>query len=358
MTSGGKAGVASLSEEEVTSLVCEYFCEGYTPAKIAEKIKSEYQIDMTREKPYKYLTDAAQKNWFRFVPPVEEALGEKVQRQYSWLADVKVVHSRTVDSIADRAAKVIFDLIRTPRLVNKNEVRIGFGGGISVSLIAKKLAVLLHEPMENFPKKIYFQSLVAGFDPSEATTDPTGFLTYILGNSQVHTQTRFIGLRAPATIKPAQRSSLLKSPGIKEARESVDKLDIIVTSAGVLSDDHSMLKNYYAKYSPNTGKFLEEKHCVGDMLWLPLCEHEPFRFDKLKGEERKQVEYRPMSVLELYELPELIKKGTEVVLCLGPCPVCHKDKTKILSTILNQDKHLITRLITDIQTTTKLLGKI
>ncbi len=342
-----------MDTEELVGLVAEYFCKGYSPTRIAQLIDELHQVSMSREMPYKYLTYAATRNWLRFVPPAEDILTAKLRRAAPWLSGVSVVHAAMTESVADRTADVLVDALRGREPADSSVgLVVGFAGGHTMSMVAQKLGQRLSEPdMEGFPHKVTCLALVNGFDVNEFSTDPNCFLSSVVGNRSVRPQTRFVGLRAPSIVElPTQRDEMLGLPGIAKVHKYLELLDVIVTSAGSMDDRHSMLSTYYSGFAPEAEACLkEELGCVGDMLWLPMRKRQPLRFDELSPEQIKRIQYRAMTLVELDTLANLIQgpRRTEVLLTLGPCPLCRENKWKILGAILGQDRQIITRIIVD-----------
>lgn len=334
------SGRAGVDYEETVAAVCKYLCEGKTPSEIVDLVKARYGIEMTREAPYKFIRHAALKKWLRFVAPGEDTLTQRIRAEFGWLQHAEVVHTSVLDDVAYRTAALVIELLRSyargPH--PKEEVHIGFAGGHSMSMVAARLGELLSQPTDGLPKDIVFHSLVAGFDLATPVLSPNAFFTYFASVALV-VHARFVALHAPAIVRPDQMDAFLALPGIRDSRESAKDLDIILTSAGVMADEHSMLYRYYWTASRETITRLRRDGCVGDMLWLPLARSGPIDLAKY--------EYRAMSLLELGMLPAYIRRGTQVLLTLGPCGICDEPKTKILETILDLDEHLITHLVVD-----------
>jgi DNA-binding transcriptional regulator LsrR (DeoR family) len=334
-----------LDYEEIVSIVCMYFCGGYLPSQIADLMRIHYGIEMKREAPYKYIQYAASKNWLRFTAANEDYLTQKVRKQFPWLQQAEVVHTGVFEDVAQRTAEIIVELLRAiPRSPQpKDEVHIGFAGGYAMRTVAEKLAGLLKEPTGNLPGTLILHSLVAGFDVNLPLTDPNSFFTYFSHQAiELQLKMRFVLLHAPAIVQPGRMQEILELPGIIEAYQSIDTLDIIVTSASSLSDRHFMLHRYYANKSEQMLEMLKRDGCVGDMLWLPLAPTGPI--------DMSTYQYRTMTLVELQQLPRYIGRGTRVILALAPCNLCAVPKTDILRTILNLKDHLITHLVLDSRT--------
>src|SRR5262249_45950300 len=137
---------------------------------------------------------------------------------------------------------------------------------------------------DGLPDKVVFHSLVSGYNVETPFTDPNSFFTYFFRNPPPNVEVSFVGLYAPAIVGQGQMAQALEMPGIKEAYERINELDIIVTSAANLSDEHNMLSSAasladrlskdYPDSAPHM-KMLRKDGCVGHMLWLPLSAQGP-----------------------------------------------------------------------------------
>jgi hypothetical protein len=103
--------------------------------------------------------------------------------------------------------------------------------------------------------------------------------------------------------------------------------------------DRIFAEHNYRDYSPHTVAMLCQDGCVSDMLWLPLASHGPI--------DSTRYPHRAMTLIELAMLPGYIQRGTQVLLVLGPCSVCHRPKTDILGTLLHLPEPILIHLIVD-----------
>ena len=131
--------------------------------------------------------------------------------------------------------------------------------------------------------------------------------------------------------------TLRNSEGIKESYDRAGDLDIIVTSAADWTDEHSNFHQYMER-SAGCAEMLVKGGCIGDMLWLPVGPHGPLNV---------QTKIRSMTLIELGELPSFMEKGKHVLLVLGPCAMCRRTKSRVLSAILASEQKLISHLVVD-----------
>jgi DNA-binding transcriptional regulator LsrR (DeoR family) len=349
-----KRPLLDLTPDEQVAQVCKYFCQGFSPTEIAEIMRRHHGVEMTREVPYKYLKYAASKGWLQFVGPRGDPLSREILGRHRYLQKVEVVPTGVVEDVAARAAAMLVEMLREHRRGPhpKDEVHIGFAGGHAMRRVAKHLADQLIHPIGLLPQKVFFHALVAGFDWDMPVTDPNAFFLYFF-RTNLQVEAHFVALHAPALVRPDRLQENLELPGIREAAEQVNDIDIFVSSAAVMVDEHSMMSRYL-KNPPHEddGKRMQEMlqrdGCVGDMLWQPLSRKGPIKL--------QQYPYRSLSIVDLDQLPAFIRRGRQVLLMLAPCGQCRRPKTEILQAILELDEPLITHLVVDSPTARSLFA--
>jgi putative sugar-binding domain-containing protein len=324
------------------SKICNLFCAGNTAAQICRQLLERYEIKMNREEPYQYIAYAARQGWIRYAPPLDHALASEFKECCPWLRDTRVVTSGVFGDVAHLAAEMLANLIHehSQPPYSKDEVHVGFAGGHAMRRVAKAFAQLLRDPPMQLPRTVVFHAMVAGFDVQNPSTDPNAFFTYFCNDPAIQTETRFVGLHAPALVTSDQFKDLREMQGIREAYQARDQLDIIMTSGALWSDDDSMLLRYM-KRSENSYSALQEAGCVGDMLWRPLAADGPIE---------TETPIRAMTLMELTDMPDFINKGGHVLLVLGPCGGCGALKTELVKRLLRIQPALITHLALDSQT--------
>ena len=344
-------------DDTAIALVCHYLCEGMTASEIAHRITEAHGIPMNSQDPFRLIRRATrEKHWLHFISPWDNRLSEIIHKTFD-VNRVEVTLTSFVEDVAARAAFMILDLLRELRRepTNKSEVHIGFSGGHTTRKVFQKLAHLLVEPSDSLPDNIVCHALVAGFDAAAPGTDPTSFFTY-LADRTTSVATSFVLFHAPPLVQSSQIGTLRASKPIEKAILLAKRLDVIVTSAAVFGDPHSQLKKNFLEYSPETVAGLERDGCIGDMLWLPISNNGPM--------DTSRYEYRPVTLIELDELPERIACGQKVVLVLGPCADPAQAQCELKSAILNtilkfhlEGKKYVTHLVIDKDTARDLIPK-
>jgi DNA-binding transcriptional regulator LsrR (DeoR family) len=325
-----------MTDEERLTTVCGYFCdEGLTAVQIQKRLQQDHSEPITREKPYEYLRKAISRGWIRFVPPQEHSLEQHVRSAYPFLQDAVVVKTARAEDVAYRGAKALLELLQQHYV--DEEVHIGFSGGTSLRMLARRFAELLREPVPHLPSKIVFHALVAGFDVSDPATDPNAFFIYFLNDPVMPFETSFVALHTPAMVPARFEEGLRDLPAIKEAYDRASEIDIFVTSTSCWTDEHSMLRHYMAVAGESVDE-LEQAGCIGDILWQPIGADGPFELNS---------RIRAMTIMRLDQLSNRVAQRKHVLLVAGPCHKCHAPKTRVVRAILDQQHRLITHLVTD-----------
>jgi DNA-binding transcriptional regulator LsrR (DeoR family) len=270
-----------------------------------------------------------------------------IENKYRWLKNAQVVHTAGIRVVAQRGAEVLLNLVSryVQRSRPRKTVRVGFAGGRSVGLLAREFATLLCREKIDLPDTIVLQSLVAGFDPTDPATDPNTFFSFFMDESSIRVKTEFIALHAPPMVHPHDIESLRHLPEIHDAYEAARQVDIIVTSGAEWKDEHSLLRRSMAR-ERDVYHELNDLGCVGDILWRPIGTEGPIS---------EETAIRAMTLIELDALPALIKRGTKVILMLGPCGKCRRPKGHLLKTIMDYEQQLVTHLVTDTRTAVDIL---
>lgn len=340
-----------MDHAELLSAVCKYFCDGKTPSEIAEIMAEKHNIlDMKREEPYQILARAAALRRLRFMAPTEIVLKERVREKCPWLDEVDIVHTGVFTPIADHVAAMLVRMLQRRAARGKDEVHVGLAGGHSMRKVCRAFAFLMSQRPPGMPKKLILHAMAAGFDVEDPMTAPTTFSAYFADDTGMPLADKFVGLYAPTLMDRDEIDKMKSLEGIEEALSQASQLDIVVTSASVWSDKHSLLRQHLESKSPGSLKALQDRGCIGDMFWRPLNKQGPIEVP----EERM----RTLSLMELGQFPEFIRKGGQVLLVLGPCGECHLPKGEMMEAVLTMNAKLITHLVADSRTTREVIERI
>jgi DNA-binding transcriptional regulator LsrR (DeoR family) len=335
--------------EELAAAVCGYFCDGHTPTEIRSMMQDRFQVELSREEPYRLLAFAAARGWLSSHPPSSPDLALALRDSFPSLQGV--VAARGVShSIASNVAKTLLDMVQKLwRNQKKEEIHVGFAGGGLLRRSAKFFAEMLQEPVADLPRTIVFHAMVPGFNVASPHTDPNAFSAYLVGEPPLQVQTKFVGLHAPGFVSQGDAKNLHEMGSIREVYKMAKDIDIIVTSAGGhWVQGHSALYHSYKHQSPDSLQQLTDAGCIGDMMWCPVGEGGPLDV---------QTDVRALTLMTLQELPAFIKAGKQVLLSLRHCGECGKPKTDLLQAILNYSEPLVTHLVVDSRAAREVLAR-
>ena len=344
-----------LTEAEIMSLACGYFSRGVPQARIKELMKKDHHVEMNRLDPNRLIQKAAQMGRIQYLAPLEPRLADVIKTRYCALESVDVVHTAAVNNVAYHGAKRLYHLIRRLYRLKgdgADSVHIGIAGGGTLRSFSESFRSLLVEafsgesmfPIDDLPPILHFHSMVAGFDPTDPTTDPNAMTARFRLDEAIPIKTRFMGLQAPPVPDSEMIPKLKLQEGIKEAFEQRDDIDVVVTSLGSWHG-HSMLQDLMHR-SRAAVRTLERARILGDMMWRPIGEDGPIEL---------QTPIRAMTLMELSDLSDLIcRRNGKVLLLAGPC-FCDKTKTRVLKSILDRKPPLVTHLVVDTRTARELV---
>ena len=341
-------------DEALLVEVCRRFIDKMRPADIAKWLSEEVNDRVNREEIYPLIREAIDRGYFSILPPANELMRQRIADRYRKGKDKDRIHvvSVTADSAQELLPSYAAELI-TSRIsqiaVNKDCVRIGLGGGMTVRQVAKALAAQLRSA-EHLPQ-LGFHVLTAGFAVRRPRTAPITFLGFF---AQVPTDIDYVGLFAPAVVDAKDYARVRTLPGVKESFESAEQIDLIVTSLASADDQHGELNEFMTQAGQPTKatlKALRKAGWVGDLQYHPYSSEAPIT--------NVGASVRAMSLFDLEEVRRFAgKENKHVVVVAGPCGECGAPKHKALRPLLeNESLKLWTDVVMDMTTAEKLLGE-
>tara|TARA_R110002096_G_scaffold24760_24_gene78043 strand:- start:2449 stop:3759 length:1311 start_codon:yes stop_codon:yes gene_type:complete len=264
-----------------------------------------------------------------------------------------------------------------PMIVN---VKMGFSGGRMMQILSMELKLRLSRMVEDLERELKEEvfdakqkagqgdevqeksslfrrrfrvmlrltvtNLVSGFD-IRPQTNPISFLTLMLNEEPLRSRSTFKCFNSSPFVEIGKRSVALEAATELRKFFTEKGLDIVLTGAGSIDDVHSTFSRYY-QTDGEKRNLLKSKGVKGDLLWLPIMDKEPFEFGSLRGEQKKTLHYRPMTLIDLHEVASHIRdRDGKVVLVLGPCGRCHMEKSQVLRAVLDQEAPIVTHLVVD-----------
>lgn len=344
-------------------MVAKHFCEGTPISEVGAKVNEELGTRLNREDPWRLLSEVARDKRLRlrFIATPEHTLEAGIRELYGIL-HVHVIQTSVMDDVAVEGAARLLRLVgeiaarRAP--ADSQVVRIGFGGGRGLRLLARRFFELLSAPPApsgsepwKLPEEIEFQAMIGG-NLVGSPTNPNSFFTYLMGEPASGVKIKVYGLPAPDVVEDQEFELLKKTRSISSIRSNWEKLDIIVSSAGEWADKHNktrdVLESYLTLLAPEDQENERAKldgiqSWEGDFLWLPVGPN---------GKSQDfPTSFRTMTLLDdLGMVSRLVAAGKEVLLVIGPCDKCQGLKVHVVKALLSADPRLITRLVIDSRT--------
>jgi DNA-binding transcriptional regulator LsrR (DeoR family) len=339
--------------DELMSTVLDLVIQGKTPTEIERKVRLIPRYgDFKRQRVYDLVREAGLRGLLRFRGARDDEL-ERQLRETSQLKDVRVVRTHHWQDISEHVADLLLQLIKESS--HKQSVGIGIAGGLMLMQTCKLLAQRLQREPAGLPKKLSIHTLVAGFDPGDATHS---FCQYFADQDDLlkreeERKTRFVVLHAPGLVPMGRFNELKAWPVVKAAYDRSHEIDILVTSSGGhWNPGHSQLYKVLSRLDKTAVQQFRQAGVIGDLMWIP------FSVERLDI----HAELRTMTLFDLCDLPKLIAQGKKVVVAVGPCTECNEPKHDVLRTLLFQygierRQALMTHLVTDYHSARAVCGK-
>ncbi len=349
-------GVGLLTARERFSAILAQFRDGAgTIDQVITTLASQFpHLRWKREEIYQLLRTGLAEGYINLAPDRDQELERRLIERFT-LKGAAVVPSVYFQDIAQRAARHLLNIIAEYVADGKKRIGIGFASGFSMSHVARSLSHLLLSTGAELPDELQFHALSAGFNPRFLREDPNFFLSaFDLPALKERTNTKnksikidFVGLYAPSIIRTRQLAEIRATEGIREAMAAKEEIDIVVTGASDFDDPNSTLATFYDEEGnleiEKERDLLMDAKIIGHMLYLPLSRSGPIAADRHN--------FILPTVLTLDDLHEMIMDAdrphqVRVVLVAGLRVITFEIK-KIISTILGQERKLITDLVTD-----------
>lgn len=307
--------------------------------KMLDLIEKKHGIRLGREQPYEIVRRAAATGRLQYDAPIDSQLSHRLIEDHVWLRRTRVVRTSAAADVARHAARLLLDTVAK---WDKAELHIGFAGGGLMAETVRIWAGFLRFSGNLGIKRLVVHALVAAsHDPRSS---PNGFVQRLLDvEDSLPFKIDFISLPTPAFLSPSASGALRELEGFRDVFSGGHKLDLVVTSAGAhWAEGHSALYRQLAEASPESVSDLKRAGCIGDLLWQPFGLSGPFE---------AELPMRAVTLLDLMELPDFVRRGGRVMLVLAPCgaPGCGKPKDEVFRSVLGW-RDGVTDIIVDVRT--------
>lgn len=324
--------------------------EGLSPQEIAKKIEVEFpqEKNFTRQSVYRYIPDAVERGFVRLVSPLDAALAEKLANVTRWGLTTDQLHIVPTSSasenmlVAIKAAEVVLELIRRKQKDLRRNVRLGLGPGRGTKEVAEALGQLLKGETEI--GKFDLHAIAAGC-PARAPEFSSPSFFNLFPRQSIGQK---IGLFAESTIKVKDFTlEFQQRPGLAEAFESRDEIDIVVSAMGVFEDTHDLLRAFLDDRSLER---MEHVGVVGNVQYRPYTNMGPYV--------ERDDDWRAITLFELSDFAKMVREGhRRVVLIARQCGVCGMTRARALRPLLEvPELRVFSELVMDAATALELLS--
>ncbi len=313
--------------------------------------------EISREDLYSVLGEAWRRGLFSVTPRPQDALQKKLGIAYELPSDVRdrirvvATESPLPDHVANHTAQVILDLLRDFKRRGKSRVHLGLGAGWTTRVVAYHLAMLLREERSDMPN-LTLHAISPGFAVDHTRTAPVGFFGFferVMPEFEgIRSEIEWVGLFGPPFAACREYAAVTRQPGVIEAFERKQQIDLVVTSLASAADVHGGLLRSVGRNSKPALKALEKARWLGDV------QHRPFN---AAGPILEKHGNRAVALFELDELVELAQQPDKAVVLVSPiCGGCGYTRAQALVPLLRNPKlKLWSHLITDLHTARELL---
>jgi DNA-binding transcriptional regulator LsrR (DeoR family) len=334
-------------EDALVVDISQRFLGWEKPQDIADVINNTWTLNspLTREQIYPAIKEARRRRFFVLLPPLDNALQERVASKYGLPADrlhvVPVRGDGALGILADRAADLILQRIREVA-ETKERVHLGLGAGGTLTQVAPRLAARLR--LEPALPKLALHALSSGFNVTRPQTAPNSFFSSF---HDVAPDIEYYGLFTPPAFSSRTYAREIGEPGVRDSFKWAEQIDIVITALAQADDPHAELT--LCVRSEEELERMRELGWIGDVLYRPYSTKGPLA--------RNAAAYQAVT---LFELPKLVKlagmPGKHVVLISGPCAACKKRKGPALRPLLMcPELRVWSEIVMDIPTAEQLL---
>ena len=199
------------------------------------------ELGLNRESVYPLLARARDRGFVQLVPPVEEAKAEAVATKFRCppgsIRVVNVGDKRFGKHVAASAAELVLGVIEEVGQAKGKDRPVGLGLG--PGRVTLDLSRCLNELLQSNPgaTKLKLFAISAGGPAESPQYAPTSFFN-LFPEDRVVGQ---VGLFAETLVPAQDFKDIKRRPGVSEAFDARDEIDVVVTAMGDIDDEHDLL---------------------------------------------------------------------------------------------------------------------
>jgi DNA-binding transcriptional regulator LsrR (DeoR family) len=309
-------------------------------------------LDLSRQCIYDSFRQGLELGLISFTAPLEQQLAALIPRRYNCSAAMTVVDVEGPASgvfVASAASARVLDVIKAvaKRRPDKTEIGVGLGPGRATRDVCVELARMLHSSREPLPKLKLF-AITAGGLASEPASTPVSFFNIFPQDIAPQSIALFAENLVTAEHFAKLRQNLRNHPGVYEAFEARDEIDIVITAMGDFEDEDDLLVRFLREAKAPVNRYAQGKP-VGNVQYRPYSHKGP-------ASERPD-QLRAVTLFELSEFVERVDSGRlHVVLVARSCSRCGLSRANALRPLLTQASLKVwSEIVMDLKTARDLL---
>ena len=272
--------------------------------------------DCTDQLVRRIVSDMARDRYIVFQPPIEESCRDtlaayaKAPRHCIRAVDFRAPNDQVVvGEVARAAADVGIKLIRELGK-KKRQIHLGLGAGRSSRYLAKHLAdrLCMADDLRKDGVELTVHALSAGYEPTTPLNSPVASFA-AFGNAAP--KMSFTALFSEAVVPTQRFEEVMTLPGVEEAFDSKDSIDIAFSSLASADSNIGLWKRYAQRATGfDTIKKLTDHDWVGDFQFRPYSAKAAITAD---------VGLRAVTLFEISEFCAMADQPDKhVVLMCGP----------------------------------------
>lgn len=238
----------------------------------------------------------------------------------------------------------MLELIGQMPLRRKQMVGLGLGPGRATLDFSRCFSSKLRSTLD--VPKLSLHAITAGAPTRSPRYAPISFFN-LFPRDYVE---RYVGLFAETILTRREFEEIKQRPGIVDAFDLRDEIDVAITSFGDISHECDLFRWFLKQSKVNVDELIRDEGWLGNVQYRPYSQSEPI----IESDTQKRVP----TLFELDDFVEMASKGRRhVILLARSCGHCGQARTGALRPLLQNARLKVwSRLVIDMQTARELLA--
>lgn len=351
----GLQSMRDLSDKdtEIAFFVCDLYLNGekdYARQDIVDIVYQERRIRITKEQIHRYLEYGRNVGWIRLSPPSHMSLRDELLSRFDLVQRFNVepghlhvvnaydeapTSSSAAQSVASRGAEVVMELIKQmprSRVTKGSPIRIGLGSGRATRDFCRHFSQLMRSARPSELPPLELVAISSGCPAESPQYAPASFFNLFPTEGVT-----FVGLFAETVVRADHVDEIKRRPGVTEAFELRDAIDIVVTAMGDPRDEHDLLTRFMKQSGVDI-----PKSWVGNVQYRPYTADGPWR--------ERDSDLRALTLFEIDDFVAMSRmRDRHVVLLARGCGLCENTRAAALHPLMTAMK-VWSRCVIDLPT--------